>query len=63
MSTEIFHVFISYGSSVMYNKYVSYPKNSKKCKFYGKEFDLAGMHGCIGSMDGVHVVMEKCEHR
>lgn len=28
-----------------------------------KEFDIAGMHGCIGSMDGVHIVMERCKHR
>ena len=41
----------------MYNKFVHYPKNSKERKIHGKEFDIAGMHGCIGSMDDVHVVM------
>ena len=27
-----------------------------------KEFEVAGFHGAVGSMDACHILMEKCSH-
>ena len=56
-----FHSFIKWGSTVLFNEYVTYPKEpgeelSKHCK----ELEMCGLYGCVGSMDATHVTMTKC---
>ena len=58
-----FHAFVKFGRDVLYRKYVKYPKTSEDDNAHSKEYDLAGMHGAIGSMDACHIILEKCSHR
>ena len=60
---QFFHKFILYGSTILYSKHVNYPKNSIEAQQHQKEYEVAGMHGSIGSMDACHVVIEKCSAR
>ena len=58
-----FHKFITYGAEILYPMFVKYPTNSQEMEEHTKEFEIAGFHGAVGSMDACHVLMEKCSHR
>ena len=58
-----FHAFVKFGRDVLYRKHVKYPKTSEEDNAHSKEYDLAGMHGAIGSMDVCYIILEKCSHR
>ena len=55
---NFFHVFINYGTTIMYPSLVKYPTTREEGLTHGKEFNQAGMHGAIGSMDACHIVLE-----
>ena len=57
---QFFHKFILYGSTNLYSRYVNYPKKSSEAQTHQREYEVAGMHGAIGSMDACHVIIEKC---
>ena len=59
---EFFNVFIEYGSTVMYQKYVLQPTIQQGVTEQEKIFALAGFNGCIGSSDATHIPMLKCPH-
>ena len=42
---------------------MKYPTTNEESETHAKEFDMAGMHGAIGSLDACHIVVEKCSHR
>jgi DDE superfamily endonuclease len=57
-----FHAFIEYGSTVLYQKYVVAPTNSRECRQHSYEYERAGLPGAIGSTDATHIVVERvCE--
>ena len=58
---RFFHVFIQFGSTVLYNRYVNTPSNVDEAKQHSSEYSKAGLSGAIGSMDGVHILMDRCE--
>jgi Plant transposon protein len=66
---QFFHVFIYWGSTSLYNKYVIYPKSNVDCLQSTKVMKSAGFHGCVGSTDATHITMMRCpvsranEHR
>ena len=60
---DFIHKFLKYGRDVLYPQYVTYPTNSEGKKVHIKEYEIAGFHGAVGSMDACHVTMEKCSHR
>ena len=60
---QFFHKFIEYGKNILYPKFVSYPTTVEEALTHCNEFNQAGMHGAIGSMDACHIVIEKCSHR
>lgn len=60
---QFFHRFIDYSSSILFKRYVVSPASSSDASGHMHEMELAGMHGAVGSTDGVHVTMEKCSHR
>jgi len=60
---QFFHVFILFGSTVLYNKYVKAPRTKEEASDCAYEMGLAGFHGCIGSSDATHVGLEKCGWR
>ena len=58
---RFFHCFIDYGSTVLFNKHVSFPTNFEEAKTHMAEFAVAGFPGCVGSADCTHITMEKCD--
>jgi hypothetical protein len=60
---NFFRKYLKFGRYVLYDRYVTYPKNTVEAQSHTKEYEIAGMHGGIGSMDACHVTVEKCSHR
>jgi Plant transposon protein len=66
---QFFHCFIYWGSTVLYEKFVRFPKTASQCKDSNEIMAAAGFHGCVGSTDATHVTMMRCpvsranEHR
>ena len=60
---SFFHKFVHFGETVLYPKYVKYPKCQEEAATHTMEYQIAGLCGAIGSMDSCHVIMEKCSHR
>ena len=56
-----FHVFIKWGSTVLYDLHVKPPKNAEEATSHSIDYKKAGLNGAIGSMDGVHILMDRCE--
>jgi hypothetical protein len=57
-----FHIFICFGYSVLYPKWVITPVHSSEAQSNMREFNLAGFPGCVGSCDCTHIVSERCEY-
>ena len=57
------HVYIYWGSTVFYDKYVSMPATSEEIAASSVEFFIAGLAGCIGSSDATHIGMNRCQYR
>ena len=62
-ASYFFHIFIKYGSQVLYPEYVKYPTTKNEVETHMEEFKVADLHGAFGSMDDCHVIMEKHSHR
>jgi len=58
-----FHKFIEWGSTCLFSRFVTAPKDLATARAQEHEFSLAGMPGCVGSMDATHVALEKCSFR
>ena len=58
-----FHKSLDYGVEILYPRFVKYPTTSQEGLTHSLEFNKAGMHGAIGSMDACHITIEKCSHR
>ena len=59
---QFFHVFIDWGSSILFDEWVVPPQTQEELQSHIVEFTMAGFNGCIGSVDGTHVAMERCSH-
>ena len=59
---QFFHVFIEWGSSVLFDECVVPPETNEDLVEHTAEFSMAGFNGCIGSVDATHVSMERCSH-
>ena len=57
-----FHVFIGFGSTVLYERYVIAPMNFEEAKRHMVEFTEAGLPGNVASADCTHVTSEMCEY-
>ena len=56
-----FHTFIKWGSTVLFDKYVTYPSQAgDELEEHCKEMDMCGLHGCVASTDATHVTMNRC---
>jgi hypothetical protein len=60
---QFFHRFIEYGSTILFDRYVVTPTTAEQAAPHMHEMNLAGFHGCCGSADATHVMMERCCHR
>jgi hypothetical protein len=59
----IFHRFIEFGRTVPYKKYVVDPALTDEAAAHIKEYEKAGLPGCVGLMDATHILLEKVEYR
>lgn len=59
---QFFHRFIDYGSEVLHDEYVRYPKNAFEYSNHRHEYDVAGLYGAGFSTDATNVVMWNCSH-
>ena len=58
-----FHVFILFGSTELYKKWVMTPENLPEANSNMHEYSQAGFPGCVGSCDCTHIVTERCEYK
>ncbi len=59
---QFFHVFIAYGSDVLYLRYVVNPREEVTLDNQTYKMNIAGFHGAVASSDATHIVMEKCKN-
>ena len=59
---QFFHVFIDYGSTVLFDEFVKYPKTAEEYKQHQPEFQDGGLHGAGFSTDATNVIMWRCSH-
>ena len=57
-----FQVFILFGSTELYQKWVITPVNLPGENSNMHEYSQAGFPGCIGSCDCTHIVTERCRY-
>ena len=55
-----FHLFLEFGSTVLYNNHVTVPASTTPPSEWESLFKQAGFPGCIGSSGATHVGMLKC---
>ena len=60
---QLFHTFILYGKTILYPKYVHYPKTSADAQIHMKEFNVDSMNSEVALIYTLHVIIEKCSHR
>jgi hypothetical protein len=60
---SFFHVFIDFGNNILFDRYVITPSTADEVLKYLHEYEQAGFHGCVGSTDATHIMMEKCSAR
>ena len=53
------HKFIEFGSAVLYKRYVVAPATSEEALQHIQDYKQAGLPGCVGSMDAMHILLEK----
>ena len=55
-------VFLVFGSTVLYKRWVLTPVNFPKAQLNMKEYSMDGFPGCIGSCNCTHIVADWCEY-
>ncbi len=55
-----FNVFIQFGSTVLYKKWVLTPANLPEAKLNMYKYTQAGFPGCIDTSDCTHIVTDRC---
>jgi Plant transposon protein len=55
-----FHIFINFSRHILYPMYVIHPTDGTDVLPHVHEMEIAGLHGCIGSVDATHVGMLRC---
>jgi hypothetical protein len=58
-----FNVFIRFGSTVLYQKWVLTPVNLPKAQSNMNEYTQAGFPKCVGSSDCTHIVTKHCQYK
>jgi hypothetical protein len=57
------HVYISWGSTHLFQRYVVTPANKDEIEKNSREYAMAGLPGCLGSQDATHIGMRRCQYR
>ena len=56
---QFFHVFIRYGSTVLYNRYIKTPRTKEELLPHMQRYARKGLHGAVGSVDGTHIASKR----
>lgn len=56
---QFFHVFLLYGSTILYNKHVKTPVTKEELMPHLQHYARKGFHGAVGSMDGTHIASKR----
>jgi hypothetical protein len=56
------NVFTKFGKDYLYPRWIVPPKNLHQAETHFHEMKQAGFHGCIGSTDATHVMLERVSH-
>ena len=59
---QFFHIFIKYGSTSLFKKYVIIPLTYNDAKTHISEMSKAGFPWCFGGTDATHIAMESCAY-
>ena len=51
----LFHKFIEFGATVLYQKFVVAPSNAEEAAGHTAEYERAGIPGCVGLTDATHI--------
>jgi hypothetical protein len=57
------HRFLDYGSTVLYERWVTSPTLYGEARTHIKEYEMAGFPGAVGSTDATHVLLERVSNR
>ncbi|KAL7545812.1 hypothetical protein ACHAWF_016511 [Thalassiosira exigua] len=60
---KFMHIYLFWGATTLYNKYVVLPANGQQAKEWAEEYEMAGFPGCISSGDATHIGMLRCYHQ
>jgi hypothetical protein len=59
---RFFQVFIRFGSTELYQKWVIFPVNLPEANLNMHKYSQAGFSGCVGSCNCTHIVTKRCEY-
>jgi DDE superfamily endonuclease len=59
---QFFHVFIEWGSTVLFKQHVKCPTNAEEYSLHQNEFTVGGLPGAGWSADATNVLMWRCDH-
>ena len=59
---QFFHVFIEWGTLVLFPMHVKRPANAAEYSLHQHEFNVGGLHGAAFSSDATNVIMWRCSH-
>jgi hypothetical protein len=57
-----FHVFIDFGSTVLYSLYVRPPLNCQEESQHTAEYEMAGFPGAVGRTDATHIMVDRVSY-
>ena len=60
---HFFHVFLKYGSSIIYDRFIVMPTAAEEAKTHMHEMKMAGFPGCISSTDATHITTDRCPYK
>jgi hypothetical protein len=63
MHCTFLHHFLNYGSTALFQKFVTFPINFAEAKTHMAEFAVAGFPGCIGSANCTHISTKHCKEQ
>jgi hypothetical protein len=57
------HKFLRYGSTILYQRYVTSPSTEEEARHHMAEYTDAGLPGAVGSTDATHILLERVPNK
>ena len=58
-----FHLFLKYGSSVLFRRYVVFHTAAEEAQAHMHEMEMVGFPSCVSSTDTTHITMNRCSNK